>query len=86
MIDLDIKKKKKGVFYLTDARFLLALRAKRIGFCDFSFGLSVARLRPFFWAFRLEVFRIFSSLWSFFNFSEDKFLDVLVLDDVLSTF
>jgi uncharacterized RDD family membrane protein YckC len=41
-------KRKKSDFYLTDARFLLAFRAKRIGLLDFSFGLSVARLRPFF--------------------------------------
>jgi len=86
MIDLMVKKKKKMIFYLTDTRFLLALRAKRIGFLDFNFGLSVVRLRPFFCAFLLEVFRIFSALWSFFNFSDVNFLEVFVLDFFLSAF
>jgi len=48
MIDLTIQKKKNLIFYLIDARFLLDFRAKRIGLLDFSFDLSVARLRPFF--------------------------------------
>jgi len=80
MIDLSIQKKKDEVFYRTDTRFLLVLRADRIGFLEFNFGLSVARLLPFFWALLLEVFRIFSSRWSFFNFSEDIFLEVFLVD------
>jgi hypothetical protein len=65
--------------HLTDTRFLLALRASLIGLRDFSFGLSVTRLRPFFCEFLLEMFRIFSSRWSFLNFSEVIFRDVFAL-------
>lgn len=80
MIDLKLQGK---TFYLTDTRLLLALRAGLVGFFGFNFGLSDTKLLPFFCAFNLEIFLIFSVFCRFFSFSADKLLEGLFLVDFL---